>query len=766
MGIVEMAEEVGQQLPATKNLHESLSRAEELAARRKHTVVGIDHLLLALGQDPDALGEMLASRIDVKPLCADLLRKLGPEARVISPNAVPPGLDITVQNLLAHASATAREKGRAELDGAHLLQAVINGDGGFAAHRILSKHGLAEAGADTVAEAKPAPRPASDKPADEPARKQPQQPEAPAAAAKPETHRDPTPEAMAERAAPRQPQPQHGDAAGGDKDPDQTRPEERASNQAMPEAGPENITPRPGNDPIKEAIRQANQDLKSNEQGKRPDFGRRDIAPPNRGEAPPSRSIEAAQGQIPTPPREPAFGQRPAAPQPTEDRRAEVPRPPVGSTGEEYPAAKSHAPVGQSPKSPPWQGQPPQEAPRHQQSAQMPEKAEGAMPEDTSRDPATLASMAPERAAPPPPKKSERPLPPPNPQQPDRQMTERQPAFLRNAGQPQPMPEWQQKSPQQPPEPPARPLPPAAGETPQRMPPPPQAEQQEKSEHTGQQNGPHNGPQNTPQNPQHYPPHGQPPVMRPPVAGHARPEGEPLPDDPPPLRPRSPQQQPGQQPAYPQQDTAADQQAMQDIAANIRRNQASLEQHGIDDQVIENIPKVMRVDKLHYIEVRVARFTDAELEFDTEGYGLRAKTEKKPYTKAITVHLTGPDGQFLIDSAAAATQWCELHRASVDDADFAVWRWRVLPRKAGVSKLRLDVTVRATGENGLSAEIPVQPSKSFEVKVTRNYGRLFKRAFTILLLFGLGFAIARYGPIAYQTAQQEITNMLKDDDGS
>jgi hypothetical protein len=100
----------------------------------------------------------------------------------------------------------------------------------------------------------------------------------------------------------------------------------------------------------------------------------------------------------------------------------------------------------------------------------------------------------------------------------------------------------------------------------------------------------------------------------------------------------------------------------------------------------------------------------------------------------------------------------------VDDADFAIWRWRVLPRKAGVSKLRLDVTVRATGDNGLSAEIPVQPSKSFEIKVTPNYGRLFKRFAAIALLFGLGFVLAKYGPTAYESGVEKVTEILSDND--
>ena len=170
--------------------------------------------------------------------------------------------------------------------------------------------------------------------------------------------------------------------------------------------------------------------------------------------------------------------------------------------------------------------------------------------------------------------------------------------------------------------------------------------------------------------------------------------------------------------------------SMQELGAQINRTGQELRNIAPEDQVIENIPKVMRKGKVHFIEVRVARFANTELDFDPDQYGLRAKQDKVPVIKAITVRLTGPDGQFLIDSANSSTQWTEIHNG-VDEADFAVWRWRILPQRSGKSKLRLDITARTSSENGITAEIPVQPSRSFDVKVTRNYGAIINRLLAI-----------------------------------
>jgi hypothetical protein len=205
------------------------------------------------------------------------------------------------------------------------------------------------------------------------------------------------------------------------------------------------------------------------------------------------------------------------------------------------------------------------------------------------------------------------------------------------------------------------------------------------------------------------------------------------------------------------------QEKMDGIANSIAQNQKNREILGDQDQVVENIPKVMRVGKVHYLEVRVAKFANTEIELAPEDYGLRSKQNSNPLTKAITVRLTGSDGLFLIDCATASTQWTEMQGGITNDADFAVWRWRVLPRKSGVSKLRLDVTARTSNEDGLTAEIPIQPSKSIDIKVTRNYGSIFKKLLIVAGIFAVGFGVAQYGQQAYELVQEQIKEFSRKD---
>ena len=246
-------------------------------------------------------------------------------------------------------------------------------------------------------------------------------------------------------------------------------------------------------------------------------------------------------------------------------------------------------------------------------------------------------------------------------------------------------------------------------------------------------------------------------------AVYQQPAQQPLPpQNLPPLDTRQKAQQSGPQPVD-QQSPAQTQMKMDDIAGSIALSQRQHEFNNDQDQVVENIPKVMRVGKVHYLEVRVARFTNTEIELAPEDYGLRSKQNATPLTKAITVRLTGPDGLFLIDCATASTQWTEMQGGMTNDADYAVWRWRVMPRKSGVSKLRLDITARTSNEEGLTAEIPIQPSKSIDVKVTRNYGSIFKKALIIAAVLGIGYGVAQYGRQAYELVDDSIKEFSRED---
>ena len=139
---LEMAQAVdggGGQLPATRTLHDSFTRAEEFASRRRHGIVGLDHLLLALLDDEDVRRIMLSCHVNIEAMGHDLLKKLGPEARAMSSDFIPPEFDITVQNIVSYASMAARQSGKDVIDGTNILAAIISGEGGRTSHNLLQR---------------------------------------------------------------------------------------------------------------------------------------------------------------------------------------------------------------------------------------------------------------------------------------------------------------------------------------------------------------------------------------------------------------------------------------------------------------------------------------------------------------------------------------------------------------------------------------------------------------------------------------------------
>ena len=640
-------------LPASRNLHESLSRAEFLAARRKHTIVGLDHLLLALGQDTDALAIMLACKVHVEALCMDLLRKLGPEAKALSPNTIPPTLDITVQNLLAHASAAASAAGQTEIDGANILSAIISGEGGQITNKILVQHGLTYEDALKILN-----------------ERQPQ-----AAPQKEKSEQSHRPSQQSGQQGQKTPLQQTASKANSEQKQSKqkisfkTGPKKQSAALAQKASGPQE------GDVFEDTIIQAeahpsDYDLSSEGDKARP------APPPASKNARPSKQKTKAQPQT----RKKTSPQREAADQGAatseKPQKKELPetatQPPLpGQEGDRYQASVQAASENKVAK----------EVKNSHQGAHIQEAhSQGTPPQQRAPMVRAAEKGAPLQAPPPPPlQPGENPAPP--------QLTPvAMPQIV--SGQPHHAPGRQAELPS-PPRPPA-----------------------------GRPHPPHLDPQS-----------GQFALN-------------------------------GQYPAP--LGSLEEQKAFENVGASMKHHAQELRQTGSDDLVIENVPKVMRVGKMHYVEVCVARFASAELDFGPENYGLRAKEDKQPKTKAITVRLTGADTQFLIEASTATTQWTEMNNGVMDEADFAIWRWRVMPRKSGKANLRLDVSVRSSGEEGLGAEIPVQPSKSFNIKVTPNYLKGVKRGLLIALIFGCGFAIAKYGQTVFNEAQTIIEQMLND----
>ncbi len=129
------------QIPMSPALAASLTRASEAAAALYFSQVTLEHLLLALCDDPDAVAVLDASRVAIGRLKTDVIGFLN-DTR--PPNFVPsPHLAVSgdVSRILEAASAAARGGRRRDISGAIVLAAIV-GDARSAAAQMLQAQGL------------------------------------------------------------------------------------------------------------------------------------------------------------------------------------------------------------------------------------------------------------------------------------------------------------------------------------------------------------------------------------------------------------------------------------------------------------------------------------------------------------------------------------------------------------------------------------------------------------------------------------------------
>jgi neural Wiskott-Aldrich syndrome protein len=123
-------------------LGESLERAHQFAREQSHRAVLLEHLLLALTEDPDAAAVMQASSVDLLRLGTDVSGYLGrmlEDARV--PAGVEPRPDGELLRVMQAAGQAAQQSRRRQIDGAIVLAAIV-GDGKSPAAGLLKSHGL------------------------------------------------------------------------------------------------------------------------------------------------------------------------------------------------------------------------------------------------------------------------------------------------------------------------------------------------------------------------------------------------------------------------------------------------------------------------------------------------------------------------------------------------------------------------------------------------------------------------------------------------
>lgn len=171
-------------------------------------------------------------------------------------------------------------------------------------------------------------------------------------------------------------------------------------------------------------------------------------------------------------------------------------------------------------------------------------------------------------------------------------------------------------------------------------------------------------------------------------------------------------------------------------------------------QLVENIPRSMRVAVAAMIEVRVARADVQALAEGLQGGGAAYQHEVM-VTKAMSVRLRAPDGGFYIETASPETQWIEKAMLLSAD-DFASWRWHVTPREAGRKRLQLIISARTVSADGLAAETAL-PDQVITVRVRTNYAKVAGRWVGWGVAAVAGGLLAKFGEGAFDAIGRMLT---------
>lgn len=174
-------------------------------------------------------------------------------------------------------------------------------------------------------------------------------------------------------------------------------------------------------------------------------------------------------------------------------------------------------------------------------------------------------------------------------------------------------------------------------------------------------------------------------------------------------------------------------------------------------QLVENIPRTMRVAVPVLVEVRIARADVKALAEGLQGGGAAYRHEVT-VTKAMSVRLRAPDGGFFIETASPETQWIEKTLLLSTD-DFASWRWNVTPRDRGRKRLQLVISARTVSADGLAAETAL-PDQVITVRVRTNYARTMSRWIGWGAAAVIGGLLAKFGEGAFDAGLQAIAKFM------
>ncbi len=174
-------------------------------------------------------------------------------------------------------------------------------------------------------------------------------------------------------------------------------------------------------------------------------------------------------------------------------------------------------------------------------------------------------------------------------------------------------------------------------------------------------------------------------------------------------------------------------------------------------QLVENIPRRMRVGTTESVEVRIARDDMPGVSSGLQGQAPPVRHDLL-ITKAMSVRLRAPDGGFAIESASPETQWTEPSLTPLS-SDFASWRFLVTPQRRGDATLQLVVAARVVGRDGIVAETAL-PDRVIAVRVRTNYVRTGLRSAAWLAALAIGGVIGKLGEDTFTTVAQLVKRSL------
>jgi neural Wiskott-Aldrich syndrome protein len=173
-------------------------------------------------------------------------------------------------------------------------------------------------------------------------------------------------------------------------------------------------------------------------------------------------------------------------------------------------------------------------------------------------------------------------------------------------------------------------------------------------------------------------------------------------------------------------------------------------------QLVENIPRSMRVAVPVLVEVRIAKAEVKALADGLQGGGA-AYHHEVTITQAMSVRLRAPDGGFFIEMASPETQWIE-RAVLISNEDFASWRWHVTPREKGRKRLQLVISARTVGAEGVAAETAL-PDQVVTVRVRTNYAKTASHLVGWSVAAVIGGLLAHFGEGLLDTGLQAIAKL-------